>query len=153
VVYIKGRVVDNLCRPVANANVEIWQACASGRYNSPKDPNPAALDPNFKYWAETFTNEKGEYMFKSIIPGPYPADEAWDRPPHVHFKISKLGFKDLVTQMYFKGDALNDVDLILNGLPSLERESVIVDFKPSPIGFEPNSKMGFFEISLRSVRG
>ncbi len=107
IVYIKGRVLDADCKPVVNANVEIWQACASGKYNNPKDPNPAPLDPNFKYWSEAYTNEAGEYLFKTIIPGAYPADNDWDRPPHIHFKISKLGYRDLVTQMYFKGHALN----------------------------------------------
>lgn len=152
VIYVKGRVVDHKCRPVVGANVEIWQACASGRYNSPKDPNPAPLDPNFRYWAETFTNEKGEYMFKTIVPGVYPADDHWDRPPHIHFKITRLGYKELVTQMYFKDHPLNDVDLILLDIPGEQRESVIVKFKESGAGLEPGTKSGFFEIVLQPVR-
>lgn len=143
VIFVKGRVVDHLCRPVKNANVEIWQACASGKYNSPKDPNPAPLDPNFRYWGETFTNEKGEYMFKTIVPGVYPADDKWDRPPHIHFRVAKTGYKELITQMYFKDHPLNDVDLILLDIPGVERESVIVDF---------SSGTGFFEIVLKPVR-
>ena len=99
VVYIKGRVVDQNCRPLEGANVEIWQACHTGKYNNHKDPNPAALDPNFKYWAETFTDKKGDYVFKTIIPGAYPADTDWVRPPHIHYKISRLGYRDLITQM------------------------------------------------------
>jgi len=35
------------------------------------------------------------------------------RPPHIHFKVSKPGFKELVTQMYFPGQPLNDADLLL----------------------------------------
>ncbi len=152
VIYVKGKVVDHLCRPVAHANVEIWQACASGRYNSPKDTNPAPLDPNFRYWAETFTDENGEYVFKTIVPGVYPADEKWDRPPHIHFKVTKLGFRELVTQMYFKDHPLNDIDLILQDIPGAQRETVIVDFQESLPGFEPGTKTGFFEIVLRPVR-
>jgi protocatechuate 3,4-dioxygenase, beta subunit len=152
VVYVRGRVLDQHCRPVANANVEIWQASASGRYNNPKDPNPAPLDPNFKYWAETFTNASGEYLFKTIIPGAYPAQAGWDRPPHIHFKVSKLGHHELVTQMYFAGDALNDRDYILLDLSPEERQRVVVDFKEAPMGFEPGSLIGDFNISLRTVR-
>lgn len=152
VIYVKGRVLDQDCRPIEGANVEIWQACASGKYNSPKDPNPASLDPNFKYWAETFTNKDGEYMFKSIKPGAYPAANDWDRPPHIHFKISKLGMKELVTQMYFSGDPLNDRDFIIQDLPRQERESVIVDFTAAPADFEPGALMGSFEIKLQPVR-
>ncbi len=100
VVYVKGKVVDQHCNPIQNANVELWQACASGRYNSRKDPNTSApLDPNFKYWAEAFTKEDGTFMFKTIIPGAYPADHDWTRPPHLHFKVSALGYRELVTQM------------------------------------------------------
>lgn len=153
VIYVRGTVVDQSCNPVQGANVEIWQACASGKYNNPKDPNPAPIDPHFKYWAEAFTNQNGEYIFKSIIPGAYPADTNWTRPPHIHFKVSRLGYRELVTQMYFNGDALNDRDLILQQIPASERRRVIVDFQRSPVGFEPGSLIGNFDITLRSVRG
>lgn len=153
VVYIRGKVLDARCLPIAGATVEIWQACASGRYNNPKDPNTAAaLDPDFKYWAEAHTDEHGEYLFKTIIPGSYPADAGWTRPPHIHFKVSRLGYRELVTQMYFKGDPLNDRDLILQDIPAAERGGVIVDFQPSPAGFEGGTLTGDFDITLRSVR-
>jgi protocatechuate 3,4-dioxygenase beta subunit len=153
VIYLRGRVVDAQCRPVSGANVEIWQACASGKYNSPKDPNPAKLDPNFKYWAETFTDERGEFAFKSVRPGAYPADAEWDRPPHIHFKVSRLGFRELVTQMYFAGDPLNSRDLILADLSPAERARVIVEFRPVGPELEPGALEGSFEITMRGVRG
>lgn len=153
IIYIKGKVVDVQCRPIANANVEIWQACASGKYNNRKDPNPAPLDPHFKYWGETFTDKNGEYIFKSIVPGAYPADTDWVRPPHIHFKITRLGFHELVTQMYFKGNPLNEQDLILRQIPPAERPAVIVDFQPAPRGAEMGSLLGQFDITLQSVRG
>lgn len=153
IIYVRGKVVDQYCKPVQGANVEIWQACASGKYNNQKDSNPAPLDPHFKYWAEAFTDANGEYYFKTIIPGAYPADTDWTRPPHIHFKVSCLGYKELVTQMYFKGNALNDHDLILQQIPARQRDSVVVDFQPSPMGFEPGSLTGSFDITLRSIRG
>jgi protocatechuate 3,4-dioxygenase beta subunit len=152
VVYVKGKVLDTNCQPIENANVEIWQACASGKYNNPRDPNPAPLDPNFKYWAETYTDSEGEYVFKTIIPGAYPANTDWIRPPHIHFKITRLGYHELVTQMYFKGEKFNDSDLILQRIAAVERNSVIVGFHPSPADFEPGSLIGNFDITLRSVR-
>ncbi len=152
VIYVKGKVVDLSCRPVPNANVEIWQACASGKYNNPRDPNPAPLDSHFKYWAETYTSTNGEYSFKTIVPGAYPADVGWTRPPHIHFKISCLGYRDLVTQMYFKGHQLNNEDLILQQISATERDSVVVDFQTAPSDLEPGSLIGNFDITLRSVR-
>jgi len=152
VAYIRGKVLDAACRPIAGANVEIWQACASGRYNSAGDPNPAPLDPNFRYWGETFTDAQGEYSFKTIVPGAYPADVDWWRPPHIHFKVSRLGYRELITQMYFAGEALNGNDLILGRISAGERNLVIVDFAPAPEGYEPGSLLGSFDITLRSVR-
>lgn len=152
VIYIQGTVTDQNCRPLEGANVEIWQACESGRYQNSRDPNPAPLDPNFRYWGETFTAADGTYFFKTIIPGAYPAGEGWVRPPHIHVRVSKLGHKELVTQMYFKGDPLNDTDLILQDLAPAEREKVIVEFKPAPAGFEPGSLVGSFALSVASVR-
>ena len=152
IIYVRGKVVDQHCRPVKGANVEVWQACASGKYNNQNDPNTAPLDPHFKYWAEAFTDDKGEYYFKTIIPGAYPAGPEWMRPPHIHFKVSCLGYKELVTQMYFKGDSLNDRDLVFQEIPLGERDSVVVDFQPSPVGFEPGSLIGNFDITLHSLR-
>jgi protocatechuate 3,4-dioxygenase beta subunit len=150
VIIVKGRVLDPLCNPIKGANVEIWQACHTGKYNHDQDPNPAAIDPHFRYWAEAFTNENGEYAFKTILPGAYPADTDWTRPPHIHFRITRLGYRDLVTQMYFKGNAYNDRDLILRQIPKEERNSVIVDFVPATQN--DGSLTGTFDITLRSVR-
>lgn len=151
VIYVRGKVLDIQCRPVKNANVEIWQACEAGSYNHDRDPNPAPRDPNFRYWAECFTNEEGEYWFKTIIPGAYPASEDWERPPHIHFRIACLGYHELVTQMYFKGDPLNGRDLILQGLSAAERRAVEIEFIGSPNDLEPRSKIGVFNITLKSV--
>jgi protocatechuate 3,4-dioxygenase beta subunit len=152
VVYINGTVTDQNCRPLTGANVEIWQACESGSYNNAKDPNPAPRDPYFKYWGETFTDDNGKYSFKTIIPGAYPADEGWVRPAHIHYKVSKLGYHGVTTQMYFKGDPWIAKDLILLGLSPEERERVIVDFQPVGPGMEPGTRIGTFDISIRSVR-
>jgi protocatechuate 3,4-dioxygenase beta subunit len=150
VIYLSGKVLDENCQPVKDANIEIWQACANGRYNNEKDPNPNPIDPNFKYWGETFSNEKGEYSFKTIAPGAYPANATWMRPPHIHVRVMKLGFKELVTQVYFKGNQYNGADLILLDVPEAERSSVIVDFQPAPA--DPNSLLGEFNIALETVR-
>ncbi len=152
VVYIRGKVLDRACNPVAGAIVEIWQACASGRYNNSKDPNPAPIDPHFGYWGEAQTDTGGEYWFKTIIPGAYPADVDWVRPPHIHFKVSRVGFHELVTQMYFKGNPLNESDLILQQIPAGQREGVVVEFMPSAADLEPGTLSGVFDIILKSVR-
>lgn len=126
IIFVQGIVSDPNCKPVSNALVEIWQACASGKYNHTSDPNPAELDPNFQYWGKAVTNESGFYKFRTIIPGAYPADENWIRPPHIHFKVQRRGYMELITQMYFSGQELNDKDLILNRIKPEDKAKVIV---------------------------
>jgi protocatechuate 3,4-dioxygenase beta subunit len=153
VVYLHGTVVGNDCQPVAGALVEIWQACVSGRYNHPSDPNTAPLDPNFQYWGKAVTSAQGQYLFKTIIPGAYPAAPGWNRPPHLHVKVSRLGYHELTSQMYFAGHALNGQDRILMSLPPQDRAGVIVAFAPAPAteGYEPRALRGNFPITLRKA--
>lgn len=112
-VIIQGRVLDSSGQPIENATVDIWQANAAGRYNHPHDDNPAPLDPNFQGWAIVQSGQQGGFKFKTIIPGVYPVSDEWQRPPHIHFKVSKRGFKEKVTQMYFPDHELNQVDKLL----------------------------------------
>ncbi len=48
VLYLSGRVTNRRGEPVQNAELEIWQANAAGRYAHPADENPAPLDANFR---------------------------------------------------------------------------------------------------------
>jgi protocatechuate 3,4-dioxygenase beta subunit len=140
IVIIEGQVKDQHCIPVAGALVEIWQACHTGRYNHTSDPNTAELDHDFQYWGKAVTDKNGKYKFRTIIPGAYPAGTDWVRPPHIHYKVSKRGYLELITQMYFNGnDLLNSKDLILARLSDDLQKEVIVDFKkradaPHPVG-------------------
>jgi protocatechuate 3,4-dioxygenase beta subunit len=147
VIYIEGTALDLNNKPIKNAIVEIWQACDSGKYNHPSDPNPARLDPNFQYWGRTMTNAKGRYLFKTIKPGHYPATASWMRPAHIHFKIHKRGYHELTTQMYFKNDRYNSSDKILQALSKKEKNNVIVDFKKN----SQNKVTGEFSIYLKKV--
>jgi protocatechuate 3,4-dioxygenase beta subunit len=113
VVFVEGRVLDSHDKPIENATVDIWQANAAGKYNHPHDTYDAPIDPNFQGWAIVQSGENGKFRFKTIIPGIYPATETWDRPPHIHFKVTKKGYVELVTQMYFPDHKLNTPDLLL----------------------------------------
>ncbi|MEE9345861.1 MAG: protocatechuate 3,4-dioxygenase [Methylococcales bacterium] len=124
-IVVEGTVQDQCLIPVENAVVEIWQACASGRYKHPGDRSENALDPNFQYWGFTKTDEKGHYLFYTIEPGHYAVNDTWTRPPHIHFKIHQRGFGELTTQLYFQGHPLNADDLILRKIPEDERVRVI----------------------------
>lgn len=147
IVLVEGLVTDQHCQPVQGALVEIWQACHSGRYNHPSDTNTASLDPYFQYWGKAVTDANGKYKFRTIIPGAYPANSDWVRPPHIHFKISRLGYIELITQMYFAGQSLNQKDLVLQRLKKSDQQKVIVEFK-SVDGALP---VGTFDIQIEKL--
>ncbi|MEZ4870943.1 MAG: protocatechuate 3,4-dioxygenase [Bdellovibrionales bacterium] len=150
-ITLLGRVMDQNCEPVEGALVDIWQACASGKYNHPGDPNTADLDPNFQYWGQVFTNANGEYSFLTVKPGAYPAGDGWVRPPHIHMKVSLRGYKELTTQVYFADEAeLNAEDRILQSLPKEEQEHVTVNFvNKSP--YENYYAEGVFNPSIQKL--
>ena len=92
-IYVSGRVLDELGDPIEGAFVEIWQACVSGRYNHRSDPNDEWLDPEFQYWGRATTDAAGRFLFRTILPGAYRASANWIRPPHIHCKLSQRGFR------------------------------------------------------------
>jgi protocatechuate 3,4-dioxygenase beta subunit len=145
-VRITGQVRDSQCNPLKDAMVEIWQACHTGKYNHPEDPNEAALDEDFQYWGRTKTDANGNYSFLTIKPGAYPASGDWVRPPHVHFKIAAPGFRSLTTQMYFEGEALNAADRILRSLPPAARKLVVSKFTATAAN--PKIIEGKFDVVL-----
>ncbi len=126
VIYLTGQVSDPDCKALEGVMVEIWQACRSGRYAHLADPNPAWLDPNFRYFGEFVTDANGMYSFKTIKPGPYPAGPGWTRPAHVHFKLSAGSAGSLTTQMYFAGDPLLASDRLLNRVSKAQQQSLII---------------------------
>ncbi|MEO8330832.1 MAG: protocatechuate 3,4-dioxygenase [Gallionella sp.] len=135
IIIIQGRVLDTEGKPVEDATVDLWQANAAGRYSHPHDSNKAPLDPNFQGWAIVPSGKDGRFRFKTVYPGFYPASDTWVRPPHIHFKISKRGYVELVTQMYFPGNKLNDLDVLLGRKSKDERGLMIAD----RVGGEPET--------------
>lgn len=142
VIFVEGLVLDTDCQPISDVFVEIWQACASGRYNHPADPNTAPIDPHFQYWGIARTKADGSYRFKTIYPGAYPADENWMRPPHIHFKVHKWGYKELITQLYFDGEELNEKDLILERIAEPLQELVVRPVFNETVQFNLTLKKG-----------
>ena len=116
---VTGRVLDGDGRPVAGQLVEIWQANAAGRYVHKRDQHHAPVDPNFTGVGRCLTDDDGTYRFVTIKPGPYPwrnHHNAW-RPAHIHFSLFGTDFTQrMVTQMYFPGDPLFDLDPILQAV-------------------------------------
>jgi protocatechuate 3,4-dioxygenase beta subunit len=117
---VAGRLLDADGKAIRRSLVEIWQANASGRYAHPGDTHDAPLDPNFAGIGRTFTDDEGWYRFVTIKPGAYPWQNhafAW-RPQHIHFSLlGNAPVQRLVTQMYFPGDPLLEIDPVYMSVP------------------------------------
>jgi len=128
---VEGRVVDDNGSPLPNTLIEVWQTNASGRYTHKLDDFPAPLDPNFKGHGRMLTDEDGKYRFLTIKPGAYPWNNhpnAW-RPAHIHFSLFGPSFvQRFITQMYFEGDPMLELDPVFQAVPDKAKHRVIANF-------------------------
>lgn len=136
-IIISGQVMDEECNPVSQAIVEIWQANHHGKYNHEYDTE-GKDDPNFQGWGSVRTDEMGKYKFVTILPGLYGG-----RTRHIHYKVQKRGYHELVTQLYFDGVERNETDGIYNSLTHDEQNKVTVALD--------ENKNGIFNIHLQKV--
>jgi len=132
VIQVTGRVLDRDGKPIRRASIELWQANSHGRYDHPRDINPAPLDPNFQGYARLETDDDGRYRFKTIKPGAYPMNPMNPgavRTPHIHFDVVGKR-RHLVTQMYFPGESLNAGDRIFAALGTQRDAAVATALAP-----------------------
>ncbi len=139
VLLIKGRVwgIDTR-RPLAHATLDIWQADVNGRYDNDDRRNPPAPGV-FTYRARLITDEEGRYEYETIHPGRYKNGNTF-RPAHIHYMVRHPGYRTLVTQLYFKGDPMNDSDPFIK--PSLIIDPATVTTK------QGEYREGVFDIVL-----
>ena len=109
VLVVSGTVVARNGRPLAGAELDVWQCNADGKYDN-DDPNNPPKKDQFTLRCRLKTNDKGEYEITTIKPVPYPIGENQYRPAHIHVKARLAGYKSLTTQIYFKGDKYNKSD-------------------------------------------
>lgn len=118
---LTGAVTDLEGKPVAGAQVEIWQCDHQGRYHHPGDGGRA--DPHFQGFGRVTVGSDGRYRFRTIKPVPYSG-----RTPHIHVKV-KLGRHELLTtQLYVEGDPHNERDFLWRRLGA-DRARVTVPFR------------------------
>jgi catechol 1,2-dioxygenase len=124
---VTGRVTDVDGQPLANANLDVWQADAEGRYSSFM-PGP----PEGNLRGQVRTDSEGRYEYVTVVPGPYtiPLDgptgrmtaaAGWSpwRPAHIHLIVSAEGFEPLVTQLFIDSSDYLDSDVASAVKPEL----------------------------------
>lgn len=106
-VELLGKIKHQDCTtPYKNAKVELWHCDGNGVYDN--------TSTDFKYRGTTFSDEKGNYSFQTILPVPYDVGNGQIRPAHFHMMITAEGYQPLVTQLYFNGDKHIDKDAFAN---------------------------------------
>ena len=105
---VRGRILDESKRPVAGAIVDVWHSSPVGFYEN-QDEHQEDMNLRGRFQ----TNAEGEFFFTSIRPAGYPVPTDGpcgellraqkrhpNRPAHIHFMISKPGYKVLITQVF-----------------------------------------------------
>jgi catechol 1,2-dioxygenase len=131
-VVITGRVLAPDCKtPIAGAMVDAWQANAKGAYDI-AHPDEKIAPANYNLRGQTKTNDKGEFVLKTVMPGRYNIPPGLPgleknagqlRPAHIHLTVVHPIFVPLTTQLYFKGDSQ------IKGDPWAKHSKIIVEMK------------------------
>ena len=122
--WIEGSIKDMNGKPVAGAQIEIWQCDQAGHYHHPGDG--AKADKRFQGFGRVTVASDGNYRFRTLRPAPYGG-----RAPHIHVKV-RLGQRELLTtQLYVAGDAGNSRDFLWRQLNAADRTSLSIPFIPN----------------------
>jgi len=128
--WVDGTVADLDGRPLAGAQVEIWQCDEAGHYHHPADGGDRA-DRAFQGFGKVAVDAQGRYRFRTIRPVAYSG-----RTPHIHVKV-KLGQRELLTtQLYIAGAPGNARDFLWRNLSESERAAVTVPFERAADGWK-----------------
>lgn len=107
-----GTVRDIHGNPIPNVSIDIWETDETGHYDTQYDDRNG---PDYR--GIIYTDEEGKYLIKGIVPVSYPIPHDGPvgrfltyvgrhpyRPAHIHFKLEKEGYDNLITGLYMKGD-------------------------------------------------
>jgi len=92
-----GRVLTENCEPIADAKLDFWQTDFEGNYDN----------DGFTFRGHQFTDDDGRYILFTVVPGLYDS-----RPiKHIHVKVTIPGGKELITQLYFPDQPIDDLTI------------------------------------------
>lgn len=127
--WLDGTLRDLAGRPIADAQVEIWQCDEDGRYDHPGDGG--RQDAAFQGFGRVAVDGQGRWRFRTIRPVPYSG-----RTPHIHVKVRQGTRELLTTQLYVEGDPGNARDFLWRRLSEAQRAAVTVPFQPGVDGLQ-----------------
>ncbi len=133
-VYFEGYIRDADGNGLAGVILDVWEDAPNGLYEN-HDPD----QPDYNLRGRFETDESGHYAFRAVRPVPYPIPDNEtagellrfmghhpNRPGHMHFVISKDGFRPLISQIYDSSSDWLDNDSVF-----AVKESLVGEFKPA----------------------
>lgn len=127
---VSGHVRDRAGKPIAGALVDVWQASPVGLY---ENQDPEQPEHNLRGCFET--DAEGRFHFRTVRPAGYPVPTDGPcgemlraqrrhpyRPAHIHFMISREGYRTLVTQVFDNSDDAIESDVVFGVTPALSGE-------------------------------
>lgn len=136
-VVLSIRVFDGAGVPVPDAMVEIWQADPAGCFDHPDDvrgPGPWS----FRGFGRCPANAEGRTWFRTLVPGPLPAENGLVEAPHVDVSVFARGLLHrLVTRVYFPDFVeANATDPVLAALPAEVQARLVATSVPDGYDFD-----------------
>jgi catechol 1,2-dioxygenase len=149
--FVRAWFRDGEGRPVAGAEVDIWQSSPEGLYEN-QDPTQADMNLRGKFR----TDAEGHISFRGVKPAGYPIPidgPVGDllraqgrhnmRPAHLHVLARKDGFKTLISQVYVNDDPYLESDVQFGVTRRLIGNYVLHDSEPAP---EPGTEGPWYSL-------
>lgn len=130
--WVQGRVLDIDGRPIAGAEIDVWQN-GPDRLYAVQDPNL----PETHLRGRVVSRKDGSYAFVALRPTPYPIPDdgpvgrmlaatgrhPW-RPAHIHLIVTAAGYQPLTTNIFDAESPYLDSDAVFAVSPSLLRRFI-----------------------------
>ncbi|ANB12866.1 hypothetical protein AWJ20_1144 [Sugiyamaella lignohabitans] len=111
---------DTNGRPIEGGSIDIWETDETGHYDTQYEDRDG---PDCR--GIVHSDKNGDFWVKGIRPVSYPIPHDGPvgkllkllnrhpyRPAHIHFKIKKEGYDELITALYVKGDEYETSDAV-----------------------------------------
>jgi hydroxyquinol 1,2-dioxygenase len=144
--FVSGRVLSLDGRPLADVQLEVWQADENGTYDLQLASSNPSGESLLRGRGKLKADASGCFSFRSILPESYPIPHdgpvgkllaavgrhAW-RPAHLHFMIHADGHEPLITHIFRDSDPYLDSDAVFG-----VRSSLIADWIKHDPGKAPD---------------